>query len=255
MKRPDILYKYSSLEPRSRDHALTAIRSGEVWFSSVSQFNDPFEARVRVSMDGDDGDWFREFGRHRPDTSSIERMIPEFEQGVRQDVEQVGLFCLAAKSDDILMWSHYADCHRGFCIGFRTTNDSILCDAQPVEYGNDYPVVDYFRMTREQRTRAMVLRKALHWQYEQEWRVVRVGQPGLAKYPHGMLTSVILGCEITQTDREAVLEAVSVLPVELYQAQRHESDYALDLMRVNTTSNHGLQQTPTASRSVGAAEA
>ena len=235
MKRPEILYKYRSLDPSSRQYTLRAISHQEVWFSSLSQFNDPFEARVLVSMDGDDGAWRREFGYPRPSSDKCRTMIPELDQGVRDDAEQIGMFCLATKPDDILLWSHYADSHRGLCIGFRIAGDSILLDAQPVEYSSDYPVIDYFRMTREQRVRAMLLRKALHWESEQEWRALRTGPPpGLSNYPAGMLASVILGCQISVADREAVVQAAEAVPVpvDLYQAQRRESDYALDLIHL-----------------------
>jgi hypothetical protein len=102
---------------------------------------------------------FREFRAPRPSDDKIRAMIPELEDGVREDAERLGMFCLSANPNDVLMWSHYASNHRGLCLGFRTTGDSILWDAQSVEYSREYPVVDYFRMTREQRVRAMLLRR------------------------------------------------------------------------------------------------
>lgn len=243
---PNILYKYRSLDAGSREHTLRTITHAEVWFSSLSEFNDPFEARVSVLMDGDDDAWRREFGFPRPTDDTIRRLIPELEGGIREDANKLGMLCFSAKPNDILMWSHYAQCHRGLCLGFRTTGDSILWDAQPVEYSADYPVIDYFRMTIEQRVRAMLLRKARHWEYEQEWRAIRTGpKPGIAGYPTVMLTSVILGSEISRADREAVLQAVGALPVspDLYEARRSGATYGLDLNRagVSTPSNESLQ--------------
>jgi len=97
-----------------------------------------------------------------------------------------------------------------------------------------YPVIDYFRMALEQRIRAMLLRKASHWAYEEEWRAIRSGpEPGVASYPAGMLASVILGAEISPTDREAVLQAVAALPIcpDVYEAQRMRTAYGLDVIR------------------------
>lgn len=236
MAPPHILYKYRSLNAGSRDYALRAIGDGEIWFSSLSHFNDPFEARVSVLMDGDDDAWRREFGSLRPSNDKIRELIPQLEQGIREDAGKLGMFCMSAKPNDILMWSHYADSHRGLCLGFRTTGDSILWDAQAVGYNPEYPIIDYFRMTPEQRVRAMLLRKASHWAYEEEWRAIRTGaKPGVTYYPTGMLASVILGSEISRTDRETVLQAAGALRVspDLYEARRNGTAYGLDLIRVS----------------------
>lgn len=32
--------------------------------------------------------------------------------------KQFGIYSLTSKSDNLLMWSHYADSHKGFCVGF-----------------------------------------------------------------------------------------------------------------------------------------
>lgn len=47
-------------------------------------------------------------------------------KGFRKSVEAIaakmqhqGIACFSAKVDDLLMWSHYADGHRGFCLEFE----------------------------------------------------------------------------------------------------------------------------------------
>lgn len=188
MPPPEILWKYRSLEGDSRIHTLRAISHREIWFSSLREFNDPFEARVAVSIDGDDQAWQREFGCLRPDQALLTELVQKLEEGVRTDAEQLGIFSLSNRFDDILMWSHYSGSHRGVCFGFRTTGDSILYDARPIEYSDTYPEVNYFAMTAEQRAQKMLLTKASHWAYEEEWRVLRTGPtPGIEVYPPGML--------------------------------------------------------------------
>lgn len=207
-----------------------------MWFSSLGQFNDPFEARVSVSMDGNDEGWRREFSLPRPSEEMVRTIAAEVEEGIREDAEKIGMFCLSSRTDDMLMWAHYASSHHGLCLGFRTTGESILWDAQPVEYSVDYPLINYFAMTVEQRVRARLLRKAKYWEHEKEWRALRAGpKPGVAHYPSGMLASIILGSEIHPDDRDLVLRAVSVLPVpvDIYQARRSRTAYALILDRLD----------------------
>ncbi len=232
MTPPQILYKYRSLNNAVRTHTLRAISHREIWFSSLREFNDPFEARASITMDGTEADWRSEFHCRPPDQSTLSRLIPELEDGVREDAEKIGMLCVSTRDDDILMWSHYAFNHRGVCFGFRTTGDSILRDAQPVEYSDEYPLIDYFRMTKEQRARRMLLTKAGRWQYEKEWRVLHTeGGPGLEVYPVGMLVRLILGCAIRLADRNEIIALASALPQppSVHQAKRSTSAFALDM--------------------------
>jgi Protein of unknown function (DUF2971) len=187
-------------------------------------------------MEADDAAWQRQFGRPRPDPDKVARLLPDLEEGVRKNVEKLGMFCLSAKSDDILMWSHYSSSHQGICLGFRTTGNSILADAQPVDYADVYPVVDYLGMTSEQRVSKMILTKSKRWEYEQEWRVFRAwAEPGIEVYPAGLLAQIILGCQIRPRDQEEIVEAASRLaqPPDIYEAKRSASQFQLELARLN----------------------
>jgi hypothetical protein len=35
-----------------------------------------------------------------------------------RDVDRAGVACFSALPDDLLMWAHYADKHRGVCLKF-----------------------------------------------------------------------------------------------------------------------------------------
>lgn len=249
MPIPKILFKYRSLEPDgARACTLRTISHREIWFGSLADFNDPFEARVSVSMDGNDKDWRREFDCHRPDAGRLAAVVAELEEGVRSDAERLGVFCLSEKCDDIVMWSHYSACHRGVCFGFRTA-DSMFSDAQQVEYSDDYPQIKYFQMTATERVRKMLLTKASHWSYEREWRALRTGPPpGLEVYPVGSLAIVILGCQIRPSDREEIMALVARTPAapEVYQARRSNSAFGLDVCdvaRTDAPSNQQLEPT------------
>ena len=57
-----------------------------IWFSSVADFNDPFEARVSLSMDGGDDDaWRSEFGVAMPKEDTVRGMIPNLEAGMNRE--------------------------------------------------------------------------------------------------------------------------------------------------------------------------
>lgn len=56
--------------------------------------------------------------------------------GVLKNMKNTGVLCFSTKRDSVLMWSHYADEHRGFNIKFKI-HDYIPCN--PVEYEEVLP--------------------------------------------------------------------------------------------------------------------
>ena len=53
------------------------------------------------------------------------------------------VFCVSEIHNDLLMWAHYADCHRGAVVEFRCIPSgagSALCAARPVQYQASIPV-------------------------------------------------------------------------------------------------------------------
>lgn len=71
-----------------------------------------------------------------------------------------GILSLSAVRDQTLMWSHYADGHRGFCIGFnsqkllrfadRLTYRSIHLLLDEVRYCSEFPKLNPYKMTESQ---------------------------------------------------------------------------------------------------------
>lgn len=91
--------------------------------------------------------------------------------------ENLGAFCLTEKPDDLLMWAHYADHHRGAILEFDQNNEFFNRRLGPqddfrhfkkVTYTQDRPnvfladsdAVDFFYF------------KSTEWEYEQEWRLI-----------------------------------------------------------------------------------
>jgi Protein of unknown function (DUF2971) len=78
--------------------------------------------------------------------SQDERMIAELTKATR-DALRVG--CFSERRDSILMWSHYADHHRGICIEYETRWLSIpeaIGLLHPVNYHPElFDVTEYFR--------------------------------------------------------------------------------------------------------------
>jgi len=253
------LYKYVPFD----DGARAIIRDGTVKFSSPFEFNDPFDCSPRFNSNS-----AIEFVRRRPDiikgAAKISNMSPakriqKKEQMIRrlgrkvsgedfwrEAVGNLGVFCLSRNPLNLLMWSHYADKHRGVVIEF---NIPVLKDggAAPasidminllvpltVTYLRERPEVD-FRDTSRINVEKEFLTKGIDWEYEQEERVIdHIRGFGIHQYNRNeVLRSVIAGVNMTKKDREEVRDLIThlnndqCLSLAVYEARLSTDSYEM----------------------------
>ena len=139
------LYKYCTYSA----HSLSILLNGEVWYCKPAHFNDPFDGDFSVSKSCSFEEYHRMFGTDCSD-EVYELMKSDYSDSDGQLIQKeyqkmltlvgalknTGVLCLTTKRDSVLMWSHYADEHRGFNIKFKIP-DSIPCNQ--VDYATVLP--------------------------------------------------------------------------------------------------------------------
>ncbi|WP_444884987.1 DUF2971 domain-containing protein [Microbulbifer sp. PSTR4-B] len=166
--------------------------------------------------------------------------------------KKTGVFCVTPHFDNLLMWSHYGDSHRGVCIGFDISlpNDSVFGAGYPVEYRKSYPVISMLEVEKMMHaysfnrkilpefddiiTRRCYV-KAIEWSYENEVRFCNTNpkiDPGLVDFPAGRLKEVILGANVSDESRNRVIKYIekNFPHAILKQAQLSPDMYKLDFL-------------------------
>jgi hypothetical protein len=246
---PARLFKYQAFAPNS----LANIKQASVWFSAPSRFNDPFDCALSiVKTDLSD----RDFGRALEYVRRAGQMVPELEAEMYRDgetttrfreitVESIqkvfeerrtiqshhrGVACFSAKSDDLLMWSHYSQGHRGFCLEFDTSVEP-FSKAKPVVYRDDVPVINPIdildRTDNGELLDAMVYTKATCWSYEQEWRLLHIEANKLYTYDYRALTGVYFGAAMPFPQKEIISLILRGAPTQLYEMARAVEGFRL----------------------------
>ncbi|MBI4795800.1 MAG: DUF2971 domain-containing protein [Deltaproteobacteria bacterium] len=233
----------------------------EIFLPKPIDFNDPFECRPKLTV-YNSGLKRQQFIRARVrnmmpcnnrkarkalmrDYNRILRDRPEhIDNAYERFLETTGLYCLSEKKDDILMWSHYSSGHKGLCIEFDPILDAriggmiLFGQALKVIYSEERPIVNVmaFVMASDQPTeyKKALLTKSNHWEYEEEWRVIkteREGGPGIRHFRPEILTGVIFGALISPENKQKIMEWVSRYPTKivLYQAIIDETKYKLNI--------------------------
>lgn len=114
--------------------------------------------------------------------------------------------CFSEVNDSILMWSYYANKHKGVCLEYDPNllndgtkeNQNLLDSIQKVQYSEtQYNNPKYFRSAED--INNIFFTKALCWAHEQEWRFVLDDNIERINFP--CLTGVYLGASFKQEYR------------------------------------------------------
>jgi hypothetical protein len=146
-----------------------------------------------------------------------EMLRTEFRESFRNTIlERWRVFCLTPHPDMSLMWSHYADKHRGVCLEFDARH-AVIGNAWQVQYSDALPMLDILALTGESAFRILVT-KSPDWRYENEYRILaRDGEAyevaplpithnDFLSLPAGALTAVIAGCRANFDEIKALME-------------------------------------------------
>ena len=170
-------------------------------------------------------------------------------QGVIAQFQNSGIFCATRNHDNLLMWAHYAQQHRGVVLGFRpeVERDSFLAITKAVRYTDVRPTfykpIDHMAANDAAFTEndvtefrnALIYSKSSHWSYEEELRIdiphgVPVGQQAtFLKFHPSELVEMYLGCRVDQPFRLEIMAAAYQLNpnVSIFDARLEKESYAL----------------------------
>ena len=222
---PPILYKYRPFSANS----LSIIIDKEVYFASPNDFNDPYDCQISL-LEAAKAAVQKAENETKKDVKSklgkITRLNNIFEK-MEGDIKTSGIFSLSSLPDDVLMWSHYADDHEGFCIGFRLSEKfrtwyepEKIIGLHEVNYTETNPFLEYFvDFAREAKLPKWedfwmpimllgLLSKSKKWGYEKEVRVIR-GLPGAVPFDATELVEVIFGLHMSDRNKITIRTLLS----------------------------------------------
>jgi hypothetical protein len=245
------LYKYRSMASVGLEELFC---QRKIYLNDATKFNDPFECRPALTHHQSSFKremLLKEMTKHRfpnADKKTVKKLMKgkgylltdpiTLARAYEGFVNKVGIYCLSEKNDDLLMWSHYSNSHRGLCLQFdASTEITIFWEAFKVIYQEDYPVVNIMDMGKAEEFRKALLTKSTHWEYEQERRILKMeeeGGPGYYRFAPELLKGVILGARMAVEDRQTLLHWIDKYPtrVSIYQSALNGCRYKLDITEI-----------------------
>lgn len=182
------LYNYTSININT----VKSILNEQLWLSHTNSFNDPVDPSIK------------QFKKYKEDYDYL--------------LDSIKIGCLTTKNDNTLMWSHYADKHRGICIEYDIgkiyekdnliinkvnynipiiTNKSIA-DNEILEIDNINRLIELFSL------------KSNEWKYEKEYRILYYDKE---RKKDGILIdcpikSICFGTETSEDDKKLIRKII-----------------------------------------------
>ncbi|KIL74356.1 DUF2971 domain-containing protein [Bacillus badius] len=160
----------------------------------------------------------------------------------RNERSQSGIFltCFSKCNDSILMWSHYAKNHTGFCIEYDFTQPHIdpglIRNLQPVIYtDNIFDMTPYIMQAVKSKSEYNnlwitygALFKSNEWKYEKEWRMTfPLGKGSGFNSPLFKPKAIYLGSKITEEDKEKIMPIAQQKQISVFQMKMKNDEFKL----------------------------
>lgn len=239
---PAFIYKYRPIikcDDLKNDYYLDALLNNHAIFSSRTNFNDLFDAKIDLIKPSVKE--IKELSQRLPKANRFQLLkhvdkgrfsaegdifLKQVENNITKTIDSYAFMSLSSISDSNLMWSHYANSHTGFCIEYRT----IHVNARRVNYADDVPslkLIDvyktYYKIPTDLDIGRVTL-DALHsklteWKYESEYRFladknlarIHNGEKfAKADYDPDFIESIIFGYRMDSRIKKYIIENMPV---------------------------------------------
>lgn len=239
---PQNLYKYQNFN----NYTISNLKNNQLWFSKPNSFNDIYDCFFQADEESISKeqtiDYFRENHPEYPKeiTGEEVKMVQNaFYKGgntIRDEVlNKMGVTCFSEEYDNILMWAHYGDNGKGFCLEFDTQWE-LFSKVVKVKYSKELPKLTFNYLKNEENEILKVLStKYESWSYEKEYRAFHEESNKLYGYNNACLSAVYFGPRMDYTHKEIIcLILKGQNPhVKFYEGYMDEKIYKIKFKEVN----------------------
>lgn len=177
----------------------------------------------------------------------MDQSFTEIEKKMNQAIDDaVYIVSLSTDHKNRLMWSHYADNHRGFCIEYDFGADVLKDDGTivlPVTYSSIRPKIPYETMlfSEKQTSRNVnsqniderfffsMLTKDEIWSYEKEWRILIPAKEEAMNIPAPPVSCIYLGAYCSEENEEKIKALVQDWNIPIKKMVVDRGDYSLHI--------------------------
>ncbi|SFI11132.1 DUF2971 domain-containing protein [Halpernia frigidisoli] len=219
------------------DRDVESIYYSYMWFSDLESLNDKNEGLHSLDKFKDNVDGVTKLmdvlNLKKHDDEVNNDYLMAVKNAINLHKKLVGIFSLTTDNLNNLMWSHYANCHKGYCIEYEFNkladlklnelNCSSLKDFDSFEkviYDNKiFELTDVNFSPKD--FKKIIIRKTKEWSYEKEFRII---SKVCGSYQHEptIIKSIVFGISSSEDVKTYIMEKLQYKEIEFFQLRREK---------------------------------
>ncbi|MCC5904082.1 MAG: DUF2971 domain-containing protein [Halomonas sp.] len=204
-------FKYKDINKYGKEE----IRENKIYFSTHDQLNDLFEMKS-VRRKKETRNW------KNSSFKTLEALIEENLNQLEKEALNTGIYSLSRSSKNQVLWSQYANNHKGVCIIYTIDRFNAHNYLWKVNYSKARPEFEVFKKTgansyaiiqhphrhKEGYILKSMTTKHTDWSHEREFRIMNIR--GRIKSDISIFglkkTAIIIGCNINEDDKKWIFD-------------------------------------------------
>jgi hypothetical protein len=244
----NLFYKYRTFG----EYTYNIILNSEFYFPSPLSFNDPFDCNLsyrnfytKEELNQDyknyiQGNYVKDLNENFWNNGSTLKLKKNANVEV---LKNIGVFSMSKSYKNILMWSHYADEHKGLVFELDMEGNGSFFNAnimrkrktEKVKYVKEYKLLSYLNDEKRE-VETLLLYKYKLWKYEKEYRIINFGANGSYKFNKKLIKKIYFGCKADETNIKKIIQLCQLngfSHVKFKKAKLISGKFALDFDEIN----------------------
>ncbi len=241
-----IFFKFRAINKNIID----SLVKGTIYFALPSRLNDPFDCQIDIKKSAEHAMSLLS-GTKCEILKKISKIGEGYFDEIQRRMKKVGICSFSSKLEEPLLWSHYADEHRGICLTYQFPEEFLVDRSNKIvgvsqtEYGKN-PLTEWFienvpdkygtnfedHFTTELLKKVLII-KSESWEYEEESRIIRE-EKGNFLISKEFLKQVCFGLNTSESDKSLIKQLVenSGYSVSYCQIERRDDDFGIKAVEI-----------------------
>ena len=225
--------KFEGQKLSNFERDLNSIEKNYFWGSHYKDLNDPCEGLIsidRFNTQSNSLKWL--FGKNRMDKFS---KVTEALQNLMMQLEKVGIYSLSQTYNDELLWAHYGNSHKGFCIEYDLEllsknyihNFSVIYNDKIPEIG-----IEDIAIKKNEIIKKMFGYKYHKWNYEKEYRLI-TNDFGINPYSYEAVSSIYFGLKMELNQKMEIMNRLKGRGIKYFQIEQLPKTYKFSAKQID----------------------
>jgi hypothetical protein len=249
-----LIYKYRGRQNEDDfERDLFSIEKNYFWAAGSESLNDPCETITNADkFIKQTGFISRFFGiKSKKDLNFLHDSL----RNVLSFDKKMGIYSLSKNYNDELLWAHYGNSHKGFCIeyDFEKLFESYSLNNAfhfPIKYNSSPPNIGTYDVATS-KNNGMITKmggyKSKRWEYEDEYRII-TNNIGEHHYNFNALKSIYFGFRMSKPHKTEIMNRLKGRGINYYQIELIKNTYKFERTSCNDINGNEityLNQIPT----------